>query len=736
MEHISKTLAKEIKNTETDEFNQLNSQIDTTLSNLRRKRGILEDQIKQFEEVERNLAESPASSNGTLNKIQFKLDNGNTIEKTREEALEFINKRIGEIKEAVTQFNTKINEGEMTKEKLKQFNEIIQNEANDTENQGDAFHEEKLNEEGLPFMDIQEEIDEDGNVVNVKINDSKVNKETPKVEVIEEDIKKKTIDTKEQFENENLKTLFEEMEIISKNDDKNRDLNFDQDELLERIDKLNISPEDKFNLKKVCVEEFQKLNEDEDDEEEGQEHKGKENVETDTTNDDSFQHFSIDRDNMIELELLADDFDDSIVENNEGYEDDQEFDYDFEEEEEDDDDDAADELLYGGGRAKIIGGDVKSNNMLWDQIMNLRKGRLGVNENDEIIIEQEEVEVKDEGKSKKGKKAVRFSEQLDIKEVDNISESLKNPPPAPAKMSLFKQNRVFNKSRSDEGKNEQDNEIMGDIIDRDDIMTDSIVENDDIMNDVVEKEDVMTDIIVENNDVMTEVIDREEFMEEPERKTTSRFKSMRNQLNSQKPQNSKPPAIIPIPGIENNNQINENPEKEEEDPAPILSRSDLQEMQLDMDKMAQAYVAGKYDDDIMNDGPVVQELNDFEHLNDIVEARKKDLMGLQEFDPTSNEVGMDEDIEDNDEDSDDGDILTEIVENDFDEDDENNGVFDEDAVLDREITENYHKLRNKLILDNNGFKKSQEELEFEPTDEDGNPIRMSRFKAAKLNHSI
>ena len=274
---------------------------------------------------------------------------------------------------------------------------------------------------------------------------------------------------------------------------------------------------------------------------------------------------------------------------------------------------------------------------------------------------------------------------------------------------------------------------MGDIIDRDDIMTDSIVENDDIMNDVVEKEDVMTDIIVENDDVMTEVIDREEFMEEPERKTTSRFKSMRNQLNSQKPQNSKPPAIIPIPVIENN-QINENPE--EEDPAPILSRSDLQEMQLDMDKMAQAYVAGKYDDDIMTDGPVVQELNDFEHLNDIVEARKKDLMGLQEFDPTSNEVGMDEDIEDNDEDSDDGDILTEIVENDFDEDDENNGVFDEDAVLDREITENYHKLRNKLILDNNGFKKSQEELEFEPTDEDGNPIRMSRFKAAKLNHSI
>ena len=47
--------------------------------------------------------------------------------------------------------------------------------------------------------------------------------------------------------------------------------------------------------------------------------------------------------------------------------------------------------------------------------MNLRKGRLGVNENDEIIIEQEEVEVKDEGKSKKGKKQLGFQNSWILK---------------------------------------------------------------------------------------------------------------------------------------------------------------------------------------------------------------------------------------------------------------------------------------------------------------------------------
>lgn len=84
-----------------------------------------------------------------------------------------------------------------------------------------------------------------------------------------------------------------------------------------------------------------------------------------------------------------------------------------------------------------------------------------------------------------------------------------------------------------------------------------------------------------------------------------------------------------------------------------------------------------------------------------------------------------------DEDDDEGPILVdEIVENEL---DESNGVFNDEVIFDREIRENYHKLRNKLILDQNGFKKSQQELEMEPVDDEGNPIKISRFKAAKMN---
>ena len=48
------------------------------------------------------------------------------------------------------------------------------------------------------------------------------------------------------------------MEVISK-DKKAQELNFDQDDLLDKIDKLQISAEDKFKLKQVCVEEFKNL---------------------------------------------------------------------------------------------------------------------------------------------------------------------------------------------------------------------------------------------------------------------------------------------------------------------------------------------------------------------------------------------------------------------------------------------------------------------------------------------
>lgn len=712
------------QDSDSDEFQQLTMQIDSTISNLKQKRDYLQDQLAQFESVRQGLK----TSGDSTTPIKFQLDDGTMIEKTTTEAIEFLDKRVTEIKEALTQFNTKINEAESTKEKLNQFNQFVQQGGNHEE-----LKQEKLNEDGLPFVDIQEELDEDGNVINVEFKDAqedttidkneKDSRGTPKVEILGEEIDKaKKLDKVSQSESDEFQALLEDMEVISK-DKKAQELNFDQDDLLDKIDKLQISAEDKFKLKQVCVEEFKNL-EPEHDTDKTQENSASDKV------IGNFENLAIDKNDLIELELLADDFDDSENFQGENYDDDEEWDYEFDDDDEEEEEDIADELLYGGGKAKIIGSDEKSNNMLWDQIINLRKSKL-------VATDQVADKIEESTVNEKKPKAVRFAEHLDINEVENISESLRNPPPETGKMSLFKQNRMSSqqKNRSEEIK---------ETVENDSVMTD-ILEND-VMSDIVEKEPVMTDIIEKDDDV--QIVDNSDIIESsiierepvatinestPEAKTgtvsqkpVSRFKAMRSSqpLKDTGKLNTQAPVKIPIPG---------DTEKEVvplESPTS-LSVSKLQDLQLDMDKMAQAYVSGMYDDDIVTEGPVVHKLDDFETLNKMVEAKKQDneKLGIQEYDAASNEVGME--IDEDDEDDDEGPILVdEIVENEL---DESNGVFNDEVIFDREIRENYHKLRNKLILDQNGFKKSQQELEMEPVDDEGNPIKISRFKAAKMN---
>lgn len=712
------------QDSDSDEFQQLTTQIDSTISNLKQKRDYLQDQLAQFESVRQGLK----TSGDSTTPVKFQLDDGTMIEKTTTEAIEFLDKRVTEIKEALTQFNTKINEAESTKEKLNQFNQFVQQGGNHEE-----LKQEKLNEDGLPFVDIQEELDEDGNVINVEFKDAqedttidkneKDSRGTPKVEILGEEIDKaKKLDKVSQSESDEFQALLEDMEVISK-DKKAQELNFDQDDLLDKIDKLQISAEDKFKLKQVCVEEFKNL-EPEHDTDKTQENSASDKV------IGNFENLAIDKNDLIELELLADDFDDSENFQGENYDDDEEWDYEFDDDDEEEEEDIADELLYGGGKAKIIGSDEKSNNMLWDQIINLRKSKL-------VATDQVADKIEESTVNEKKPKAVRFAEHLDINEVENISESLRNPPPETGKMSLFKQNRM-----SSQQKNRP--EEIKETVENDSVMTD-ILEND-VMSDIVEKEPVMTDIIEkddddqisENNDIIeSSIIEREPVAtineSTPETKTgtvsqkpVSRFKAMRSSqpLKDTGKLNTQAPVKIPIPG---------DTEKEVvplESPTS-LSVSKLQDLQLDMDKMAQAYVSGMYDDDIVTEGPVVHKLDDFETLNKMVEAKKQDneKLGIQEYDAASNEVGME--IDEEDEDDDEGPILVdEIVENEL---DESNGVFNDEVIFDREIRENYHKLRNKLILDQNGFKKSQQELEMEPVDDEGNPIKISRFKAAKMN---
>lgn len=75
------------------------------------------------------------------------------------------------------------------------------------------------------------------------------------------------------------------------------------------------------------------------------------------------------------------------------------------------------------------------------------------------------------------------------------------------------------------------------------------------------------------------------------------------------------------------------------------------------------------------------------------------------------------------------DLMTNIIEHD-------NTEFDQEEFENEpdmgQIANQYQRLRSKFINASGGFRKSDQEMAMEPIDEDGNPIKMSRFKAARL----
>uniref|UniRef100_A0A060T5C9 ARAD1B03564p n=1 Tax=Blastobotrys adeninivorans TaxID=409370 RepID=A0A060T5C9_BLAAD len=74
-------------------------------------------------------------------------------------------------------------------------------------------------------------------------------------------------------------------------------------------------------------------------------------------------------------------------------------------------------------------------------------------------------------------------------------------------------------------------------------------------------------------------------------------------------------------------------------------------------------------------------------------------------------------------------LMTNVIEHD-------NPEFDQEEFENEpdmgQIANQYQRLRSKFINASGGFRKSDQEMALEPVDEDGNPIKMSRFKAARL----
>ena len=116
----------------------------------------------------------------------------------------------------------------------------------------------------------------------------------------------------------------------------------------------------------------------------------------------------------------------------------------------------------------------------------------------------------------------------------------------------------------------------------------------------------------------------------------------------------------------------------------------------------------------------------------MVESKKQDSRKAKTstngdaYDKMSNEVGMDyEETMDIDDYDDNEAMINDIEEHEFGEDD-NELFIDENDVTNEELSESYYRMREKMLLKNRAM---HEEQGFEPTDKEGNPVRVSKFKS-------
>ncbi|CAN3377262.1 hypothetical protein DIURU_003487 [Diutina rugosa] len=773
----------------SDSIAALSKEVDSAAAKIEaQQKGVLQ-QMEQMETLQQQIQQ------GNKENIMLALGSGYFVERTRSEALEFLQRQVTSLRNASEDLEQRLNKVKETKTQLVTFSQV----ASQT-----PLDEDKLNEEGLPFMDIVEQLDADDNVISAQVNNRDVDpilqaedvassadliepfvddapdistpvadlmdvdgddtphgpkiRELGREDMVSESNKssKQTVDGdvtdtadvkddgagKDTDSHEKgrlsrqFSELLEDMELVS--------APVTRENLLSRINSLDIDSEHKQQLLEAYHRQFDKFDDEMTDVREPEVQASaddtfdestqrereqvladiiKENIPEDSSNTKELHgntdptilaRPSVDTSDLLELEILADDFN--------GDEDEWDGDWPFDEDEDDEDDDIEDML----SQPQFFKGNTPANDMLWKQVLERRQNL--------SMPKIDKSDTGDQGSSLPiQKKSVRFAPELDIKEVENISDDLKNMNVAP-KVSLFKQRRL-----------------------QDDLVTDSPSAESEVVDEEMSDGNVLEESVIErfdNNSIddlaKSTILERpqETPLEKP--KKVSRFKQQRQTIpdsSTNSPFLKQSAEDNSSSSLDDHNRASADNDSQESKISPSLKEIDAgnnnqkivldyHSIQNDLDLMAKAYASGLYDDDINNKGPVVEEPHDFELINDMVESMAQDTPSTTtrrkpdpQFDARSDEVGDFDfpDIESADEDN--FPILAdEIVEH------ETNALTEdpEDSILQSEISSNYHRLRQKFLFDQNGFRKSQQELEMEPIDAEGNPIKVSRFKAARL----
>ncbi|CAI4444892.1 ADE_G0016650.mRNA.1.CDS.1 [Saccharomyces cerevisiae] len=739
----------------------LAASVESTLKNLQDKRNFLSEQREHYIDIRSRLVrfindnddgEEEGEGQGMVfgdiiistSKIYLSLGYEYYVEKTKEEAITFVDDKLKLMEDAIEQFNLKIEEAKKTLDNLNHMEDVNGIEEDEANN----------DEDFLPSMEIREELDDEGNVISSSVtpttkqpsqSDSK-KEQTPAVGPKEKGLAK---EKKSKSFEENLKG-----KLLKRND-----------EVKKKVQRSKVDTENVYTFADLVQQMDQQ-----DELEDGY-------IETDEINYD------------------YDAFENSNFKVNE---------YNYEEDDEDEDEEEyLNHSIIPGFEAQSSFLQQIQRLRAQKQSQDHEREEGDVNKSLKPILKKSSFAENSDKKQKK--KQVGFASSLEIHEVENLKEENKRQMQSFAVPMYETQEStgIVNKMTSDEFDGDLFAKMLGvqeadevhekykeELINQERLEGEasrsnrrtrvsrfrkdraSIKENTLstfkqettrlVENEVVEKEPVVGDII-EKEPTINDIVEKE-----PEINSKSEFETpfKKKKLKSlQKPRSSKSMKKKFDPKILENisdddydddddgnkkllsNKSKNNTDEQDKFPSKIqeVSRSmaktgatvgsepvritnvDYHALGGNLDDMVKAYSLGLYDDDLEEDpGTIVEKLEDFKEYNKQVELLRDEI---RDFQLENQPVTMEE--EEND-----GNVMNDIIEHEFPESYTN--AEDEVALhpdrLQEEVAIEYRRLKEATASKwQSSSPAAHTEGELEPIDKFGNPVKTSRFRSQRLH---
>ncbi|CEP63499.1 prefoldin-like protein LALA0_S08e03862g [Lachancea lanzarotensis] len=726
-----------------------------TIGNLQAKVSFLDTQKQQYSDIRKHLTERQSGSPGA-NETQKGLILGEFIissqiyqnigyeyyvERSLQEALTHATDKLRLIDDAIEQFKRKNKEADETLKNLKQA-QALEESAAEFQEKADPSIDPAENDEGLPFMEIREELDEDGNVVSGSVNPTtgkhKGVENPAKIEEIKEDDKVQSSED-ELLESNKACDPTSEQNIREPTSEETGRKHIDSSKLSEGVATTPQQPfPDRGNNKGYAID--------------------PNDIYTFDEIVGQLEHQDLLEDGDIDEEDVHYDFDSY----NSHYNDDE----DHESDESDDFDDSPESSL-----PSIIPEAARSRFL--EELNALRSSKMNTSAVEPVT---KPILPKDKKSGAQKKKSVGFAPELEVFEIDNLkhetkantftgtnvvdtqsiatgvdqegfdadlfaqligakgSEEIhekyenKTTPEEPQKwkprVSRFKKDRSSSREASADikstptGVTEKTSNVMNDVLERNpgvQVVNDfppTPTQKSKLLNKNMRSlSKPSSKSIAKNKTVLPQVTETEDPIEPPKSHETKTFSNA---------------DAKPFP-----EQITEVINK---DSQPVVQnpRVDFQGLGENLDDMARAYLLGLYNDDVDDAGTVVEHLDDFKKYNKEAEYLQDEIATFLSENPAREEAEIESnsgDIRNNS-----SAITTDVVErptsmpSDYNEED----LALNGDNLHYDIAVDYQRLRQKMIASQGNVELSQEELQLEPIDEYGNPVRTSKFKAAKL----